>query len=138
MSDNISPRGSTLSGTWFVSPTPFTTDGAVDGAGLAGIVEATADWGVDGITVLGVMGEVSALGDSERDEVLTAVLSAAKGMVPVAVGCSSPSAVLTAQRISRAVSLGASAVMVSAPTLLKAPTRSAASTAPPVRAPMYR
>lgn len=108
-----------LSGTWFVSPTPFTADGAVDLTGLAGIVEATSDWGVDGITVLGVMGEVSALSDAERDEVLTGVLRAAAGRIPVAVGCSSPSAPLTAQRISRAVELGASAVMVSAPTLLK-------------------
>ncbi|MET3805843.1 4-hydroxy-tetrahydrodipicolinate synthase [Nakamurella sp. UYEF19] len=108
-----------LSGTWFVSPTPFTPDGSVDPAGLAGIVEATSDWGVDGITVLGVMGEVSALSDVERDDVLTGILRAAAGRIPVAVGCSSPSASLTAQRISRAVSLGASAVMVSAPTLLK-------------------
>jgi 4-hydroxy-tetrahydrodipicolinate synthase len=108
-----------LSGTWFVSPTPFTPDGLVDVDGLAGIVEATADWGVDGITVLGVMGEVSALSDAERDQVLAAILRAANGKVPVAVGCSSPSATLTAQRIERAVGLGAAAVMVSAPTLLK-------------------
>ncbi|QNK82149.1 dihydrodipicolinate synthase family protein [Nakamurella sp. PAMC28650] len=120
MSSTPSPDLTTdLSGTWFVSPTPFTADGAVDPAGLAGIVDATADWGVDGITVLGVMGEVSALSDAERDEVLTGVLRAAAGRIPVAVGCSSPSAPLTAQRISRAVELGASAVMVSAPTLLK-------------------
>ncbi len=108
-----------LSGTWFVSPTPFTPEGFIDTASLAGIVEATSDWGVDGITVLGVMGEVSALSDDERDEVLTAVMGAAIGKVPVAVGCSSPSATLTAQRIQRAVALGAAAVMVSAPTLLK-------------------
>lgn len=108
-----------LSGTWFVSPTPFTVDGEVDRAGLASIVDATVDWGVDGITVLGVMGEVAALSDEERDEVLTAVLAVSSGRVPVAVGCSSPSALLTAKRIRRAVELGASAVMVSAPTLLK-------------------
>lgn len=117
MPNNTFERGSTLSGTWFVSPTPFTPDGAVDPSGLAGIVEATAEWGADGITVLGVMGEVAALSDAERDEVLVAVLRTAT--VPIAVGCSSPSAVLTAQRVSRAVELGASAVMVSAPTLLK-------------------
>ncbi len=108
-----------LSGTWFVSPTPFTADGAVDPAGLAEIVEATADWSVDGITVLGVMGEVTALSDDERDLVLRAVLAAAQGRLPVAVGCSSPSAPLTAQRIARAQQLGAAAVMVSAPTLLR-------------------
>jgi 4-hydroxy-tetrahydrodipicolinate synthase len=108
-----------LSGTWFVSPTPFTVEGEVDQVGLVSIVDATADWGVDGITVLGVMGEVAALSDAERDEVLTAVLRASSSRIPVAVGCSSPSAVLTAGRIRRAVELGAAAVMVSAPTLLK-------------------
>lgn len=108
-----------LAGTWFVSPTPFTSEGFVDAAGLRAIVEATSDWGVDGITVLGVMGEVSALSDSERHEVLRAVLDAARGTVPIAVGCSSPSAALTAQRVATAVEMGASAVMVSAPSLLK-------------------
>ncbi len=108
-----------LAGTWFVSPTPFTSEGVVDAAGLRAIVEATADWGVDGITVLGVMGEVSALSDEERHEVLSAVLDAARGSVPIAVGCSSPSAPLTAQRVAQAVEMGAAAVMVSAPSLLK-------------------
>lgn len=105
-----------LAGTWFVSPTPFTADGDVDPKSLTAIAEACADWGVDGITVLGVMGEVTALSDSERDTVLRAVLS---GPLPVAVGCSSASAPLTAQRIAHAVELGAAAVMVSAPPLLK-------------------
>jgi 4-hydroxy-tetrahydrodipicolinate synthase len=108
-----------LAGTWFVSPTPFTADGEVDSAGLAAIVDACSDWGVDGITVLGVMGEVSALSDAERDTVLSAVLGAARSRLDIAVGCSSPSAPLTAQRVARAVELGAAAVMVSAPTLLK-------------------
>jgi 4-hydroxy-tetrahydrodipicolinate synthase len=108
-----------ISGTWFVSPTPFTSDGSVDTTGLASIVDACAAWGVDGVTVLGVMGEVSALSDHERDEVLRTVLTAARDRVSVAVGCSSSSAVLTAERIEHAVSLGAAAVMVSAPTLLQ-------------------
>jgi 4-hydroxy-tetrahydrodipicolinate synthase len=109
----------TLSGTWFISPTPFTADGAVDRAGLHELVAAARDWGADGITILGVMGEVSTLSDGERGEVLAAVLAAAGGRFPVAVGCSSPSAQLTRQRIAAAAEAGASAVMVAAPTLLK-------------------
>jgi 4-hydroxy-tetrahydrodipicolinate synthase len=108
-----------LTGTWFICPTPFTVDGAVDTGSLASIVDATADWGVDGITILGVMGEVSSLSDVERDTVLHTVLDAAKGKLPVAVGCSSPSAVLTGQRIESAAAAGASAAMVAAPILLK-------------------
>ncbi|HEY1531431.1 MAG TPA: dihydrodipicolinate synthase family protein [Galbitalea sp.] len=108
-----------LRGTWFICPTPFNREGSIDTRGLASIVDASADWGVDGITILGVMGEVASLSDEERDAVLSSVLDAAKGNLPVAVGCSSPSAVLTAQRIAHAVSRGASAAMVAAPTLLK-------------------
>ena len=77
-----------LAGTWFVSPTPFAADGSVDADGLVAIVDACIDWKVDGITVLGVMGEVSALSDAERDIVLTSVLTAAHDRIPVAVGCS--------------------------------------------------
>ena len=75
-------------GTWFVSPTPFASDGSVDADGLVALVDACVDWQVDGITVLGVMGEVSALSDAERDIVLTSVLTAAHDRIPVAVGCS--------------------------------------------------
>ncbi|MGN6242439.1 MAG: dihydrodipicolinate synthase family protein [Motilibacteraceae bacterium] len=108
-----------LAGTWFVSPTPFTADGAVDPAGLSAIADACASWGVDGITALGVMGEVSSLTDEERDLVVRTLVEASAGRVPVAVGCSAPSPSLTAKRIRRAAELGAAAAMVSAPTLLK-------------------
>jgi 4-hydroxy-tetrahydrodipicolinate synthase len=108
-----------ISGTWFVCPTPFDADGAVDVGSIRSLVDAAVDWGVDGLTVLGVMGEVTALTDAERDIVLAAFLSAADGRAPVAVGCSAPSAVVTSARIGAAVAGGAAAVMVSAPTLLK-------------------
>lgn len=108
-----------LTGTWFVCPTPFDPDGAVDAASIATLVDAAVDWGVDGLTVLGVMGEAGALTDAERDTVQRAFLAAAAGRVPVAVGCSSPSATVTAARVASAVGSGAAAVMVSAPLLLK-------------------
>ena len=54
---------------------------------------------VDGITILGVMGEAPALSDLERDLVLRTVAESAAGRLPFAVGCSSPSAALTRQRV---------------------------------------
>jgi 4-hydroxy-tetrahydrodipicolinate synthase len=108
-----------IAGTWFVCPTPFDAAGAVDVGSIRSLVDAAVDWGVDGLTVLGVMGEVTALTDAERDVVLAAFLSAAAGRVPVAVGCSAPSASVTSARIGAAVAGGAAAVMVSAPTLLR-------------------
>jgi 4-hydroxy-tetrahydrodipicolinate synthase len=108
-----------IAGTWFVCPTPFHQDGSVDTGSIGSLVDATVDWGVDGLTVLGVLGEATSLTDAERDVVLGAFTSAAAGRVPVAVGCSSPSATVTAARIAAAGAAGAAAVMVSAPTLAR-------------------
>jgi 4-hydroxy-tetrahydrodipicolinate synthase len=108
-----------LRGTWYISPTPFTASGAVDADSMASVVAGAATWGVDGITILGVMGEVADLTAPERAAVLTATSRAAAGAVPFAVGCSASSAAVVSDNIARAVEAGASAVMVSAPTLLK-------------------
>jgi 4-hydroxy-tetrahydrodipicolinate synthase len=110
---------STLRGTWYVAPTPFTDDDRVDTASLRRLVEAAAGWGVDGITVLGVMGEAGALGDAERGEVLRAVRDAAARRLPYAVGCSAASASVVVGRARVAEEFGAAAVMVSAPPLLR-------------------
>jgi 4-hydroxy-tetrahydrodipicolinate synthase len=106
-------------GTWYISPTPFDDAGDIDTTSLARIVTTAAAWGVDGITVLGVMGEAADLTAAERETVLGAVAGAARGVVPFAVGCSAPSAAVVSANARRAVEAGASAVMVSAPPLLK-------------------
>jgi 4-hydroxy-tetrahydrodipicolinate synthase len=108
-----------ITGTWFVSPTPFTPDGAVDVASIHTLVDAAVDWGVDGVTVLGVMGEATALTDDERAGVQEAFVAASAGRIPVAVGCSAASPAVTAARVASAVAAGAAAVMVSAPTLAR-------------------
>ncbi|HEX2902619.1 MAG TPA: dihydrodipicolinate synthase family protein [Jatrophihabitans sp.] len=108
-----------LSGTWYIAPTPFTDAGEVDVDSLQAVVAAAARWHAEGITILGVMGEAPALSDDERRLVLSTVAAAARGLIPFAVGCSSPSAGLTAARVAEACSAGAAAVMIAAPTLLR-------------------
>jgi 4-hydroxy-tetrahydrodipicolinate synthase len=110
---------SSLRGTWYISPTPFTDGGSVDRESLARLVTAAARWGADGITILGVMGEAADLTAAEREVVLGTVAEAARGVLPFAVGCSAPSAAVAASNARRAVAAGAAAVMVSAPALLK-------------------
>jgi 4-hydroxy-tetrahydrodipicolinate synthase len=110
---------SSLRGTWYISPTPFTGDGGVDAESLTRLVAAAARWGADGITILGVMGEAADLTAAERDQVLTTVAEAARNVIPFAVGCSAPSAAVVRENARRAVEAGAAAVMVSAPPLLK-------------------
>ena len=104
-------------GTWWIAPTPFAGD-AVDGDALEHAVRTAVGWGVDGVTVLGVMGEVTSLSDAERDVVLGAVARGA-GDVPFAVGCSAASPPLVAERATRAQEHGAVAAMVAAPPLVR-------------------
>ncbi len=110
---------STLRGTWYVVPTAFLPDGSLDLPSQRRLINAAVGWGVDGLTVLGVMSEVSTLSDEERGSVLQEIMAAADGRVPVAVGCSAATARQAAAYAREAGRLGAAAVMVSAPPLLK-------------------
>jgi 4-hydroxy-tetrahydrodipicolinate synthase len=110
---------SSLSGTWYVMPTTFGPDGTLDLDSQRALTEAVLEWGADGLTVLGVMGEATALDTSEREAVIRAVIAAASGM-PVAVGVSSSARQTSAAMARQAAVCGASAAMVSAPPLLRA------------------
>ena len=110
---------SELRGTWYILPTPFDVDGALDLTSLARLVEAAIDWGVDGLTAMGVMAEPASLTPDEREAALRTIVEAAAGRVPVAVGCSGPSVGVVVARRDQARRLGAVAAMVAPPTLLR-------------------
>ena len=48
-----------LAGVWNIVPTPFLDDGALDEASLPTLTRFVAGCGVDGMTILGVLGEAS-------------------------------------------------------------------------------
>jgi 4-hydroxy-tetrahydrodipicolinate synthase len=102
-----------IAGTWFVLPTPFGEDGALDVDSQRRLVEAAISWGVDGLTAMGVTSEASHLDRAERSEALAAVLD--ERSRPVVVGCSAPSAAEASELISESAGLGARAAMVAAP-----------------------
>jgi len=106
-------------GTWWIAPTPFDADGGVDGPALETAVRTAVSWGVDGVTVLGVMGEVTSLDDAERATVLAATAAGTGGAVPFAVGCSAASPPLVIRRAREAAEHGAVAAMVAAPPLVR-------------------
>ena len=106
-------------GTWWIAPTPFDADGGVDGPALETAVRTAVSWGVDGVTVLGVMGEVTSLDDAERATVLAATAAGTGGAVPFAVGCSAASPPLVTRRAREAAEHGAVAAMVAAPPLVR-------------------
>lgn len=105
--------------TWFVLPTAFADDGSIDLASQRTLVEAVASWGVDGILALAVMGEAAALTASERTAVLSCVADAAKGCVPVAIGCTAATTEVAVALVQQAAEAGAEAVMVSVPPLMR-------------------
>jgi 4-hydroxy-tetrahydrodipicolinate synthase len=95
-----------------VLPTAFHDDGSLDEPGTEALVRAHLAAGVDGVTVLGVMGEAAELAEDERDRVVEAVVRAADGL-PVVMGISGATADAVASRARRAGRTGVMAVMVS-------------------------
>ncbi|MEO8230107.1 MAG: dihydrodipicolinate synthase family protein [Chloroflexota bacterium] len=110
----FSPRG-----TWFILPTPFDAEGLLDTASLARLVEAAATWGVDGLTAMGVMAEPGSLSAIERETAIRTIFEAAAGRLPVAVGCSAPSVGGVVAHGRQAEALGAVALMVAPPVLVR-------------------
>ena len=100
------------SGVVSVLPTAFHDDGSLDVAGTGALVRAHVAAGVDGITVLGVMGEAAELAEDERDRVVEVVVRAADGL-PVVMGISGATPDAVVSRARRASRTGVTAVMVS-------------------------
>jgi len=106
-----------MRGIWYVVPTPFDEQGELLTEDLEVLIRASLEWGVDGLTVLGVMSEVATLTEAERSRVLDTIFRAAAGRLPIVVGCSATSAEIVIHRIRDALAHGAIGAMVSAPPL---------------------
>src|SRR5450759_3768881 len=109
-----------LRGVWNIVPTPFTPDGEVDDESIPGLVAFVRATGVDGMTILGVLGEAGRLGDAERSLVLATALDAADGALPICVGVSHPSTDRAIAFAREAEAVGAHSVMLAPPPLARA------------------
>ena len=108
-----------LHGVLPIALTPFTDEGDVDFVGIDALAEGYLESGVDGLVVLGIMGEAHKLTDAERSAVAGRYVAATEGRVPVVVGCSAPATRVAVERAREAEGLGAAAVMVAPPNNLK-------------------
>lgn len=108
-----------LRGVWNIVPTPFLPDGGLDEASLPGLVSFVRATGVNGMTILGVLGEAGRLGDAERSRVLEGVLAAAAGAIPVCVGVSHASTDRAIAFAREAEAAGAHSVMLAPPPLAR-------------------
>jgi 4-hydroxy-tetrahydrodipicolinate synthase len=100
-----------LAGVVPILATPFHPDESLDLESLDRLVRFMAGLGVDGVTVLGVLGEANRLSDRERESVVRTAVAAA-GSVPVVVGASHPGTAATRALIAMARDCGARAAMV--------------------------
>jgi 4-hydroxy-tetrahydrodipicolinate synthase len=92
--------------------TPFDEMENVDLESFVRVVRFMAELGVDGVTILGVLGESNRMVDSEREELIMAAVAAADGRIPVVVGTSHKGTEATRYLSLMAESLGAAAIMV--------------------------
>src|SRR5690606_20275450 len=99
-------------GVYVICVTPFTDDGALDLASTATMVEFMLARGVDGLTVLGILGEASKLTADESERFVARVLDVVAGQVPVVVGASAAGFAPMREITERVMRLGAAGVMV--------------------------
>ena len=108
-----------LTGVYNITPTPFHDDGSLDHDSLRRLTTFTREKGVDGMTILGVLGEADKLTERERDEVIATTLEAAGSSFPICVGTTHAGTEGCIAYSKRAVELGASALMIAPPKLAR-------------------
>jgi len=92
--------------------TPFNEDGSIDLDSFDRLVGFMGDLGVDGITILGVLGESNRMLDKERESLIARAVAVTTGRTRVIVGASHPGTQATIGLCRMAADLGADAVMV--------------------------
>jgi 4-hydroxy-tetrahydrodipicolinate synthase len=113
-----------FSGVYSVLATPFTPTGDVDFESLKRVVDLAVKAGVNGVTALGVTGEVARLDDKERGRIVDTVVEHMNGRATVIVGASADGVRTCIEYTRQAKALGGDAVMVSPPRMLKLNTES--------------
>jgi len=108
-----------LEGVYSVLPTPFNSSGEVDEASLERVIDLFIEAGVNGVTALGVTGEVARLTEDERRRVLEVVVSHVNGRIGVVAGTTAEGTRTCIGYSRHARKTGATAVMVSPPRMPK-------------------
>jgi len=98
-------------GVFPILATPFHDDENLDLESFDRLVRFIGGLGVDGITILGVLGEANRLLDSERETLIRTAVTAA-GKMPVIVGASHSGTRAALELAQMAQELGAQSVMV--------------------------
>ncbi|ACY47396.1 dihydrodipicolinate synthase family protein [Rhodothermus marinus] len=103
--------GSNWQGVFPAVTTPFTEEDRVDVPGLHRLVDFLIEGGVDGLIMLGTLGEGSVLSPEEKELVLREALAAADGRVPVLAGVAETTTRAACRFAERAAALGVQGFM---------------------------
>ena len=102
-----------FTGVWPILVTPFDDKENLDLKSLDRVIRFMVSIKMDGVTILGVLGESNRMADHEREQVIATAVKAA-GSMPVCVGTSHSGTAAARYLSQMAEQLGASAVMVTA------------------------
>jgi 4-hydroxy-tetrahydrodipicolinate synthase len=104
-------RPITFEGVYPILATPFHDDESIDLESFDRMIRFMGNLGMDGVTILGVLGESNRLLDREREQLVQTAVKAA-GSMPIIVGTSHTGTRAALGLSQMAESLGADAVMV--------------------------
>jgi len=104
-----------LSGVLPALVSPLHRDGSPDESGIHRLVDHVIAGGVHGLLALGSTGEGASLGERIRWQVLTSVIEAGAGRVPVICGVAQPHLDAARGEVAAASRLGADAALVAPP-----------------------
>lgn len=98
-----------------VMATPFLPDESLDLESVGTLIDYLAAADVDGLLILGVLGEADKLSDAERRQLIETTLKHAAGRLQVTVGITHGATTVVKQRAQEAADRGVDAVMISPP-----------------------
>lgn len=104
-----------LAGIYPIVPTPFDESGRIDVDSIQRLASFMADRGVQGLAILGVMGEAPKLNDAEREEVIEAFRTTLPEGLDLVVGVRAAGTDPAVDAARTAQQLGAGALLVGPP-----------------------
>ena len=104
-------------GVYVIAPTPFHPDGRIDESSIDRMTDFFVESGVDGITVLGQLGEAPKMTHRESVGIVSRVARRVK--VPIIVGVSAPGFAPMRELTQDAMEAGAAGVMIAPPNTLR-------------------
>ena len=104
-------------GVYVIAPTPFHPDGRIDKASIDRMCDFFGKAGVDGLTILGQLGEAPKMSHEESVCIVRRVMSRVK--LPIVVGVSAPGFAAMRALTQDVMALGASGVMIAPPNTLR-------------------